>query len=373
MNEPSKTIVIGAGPAGLAVAASLKQAGQSAVVLEQATNVGSAWRNHYDRLHLHTPKSVSALPYAPFPEHMPRYPSRAQLIEYLESYTERFDLQPRFGQHVNLVKPVAGGWEVQTQDVLYSAKHVVVATGNAREPNRPTWPGQEQFSGRILHSSDYRNAQPYAGQRVLVIGFGNSGGEIALDLVEHGVEVTMSVRGPVNVMPRDLFGIPILAIGVLQRRLPPRLVDAINRPILRARSGNLSRYGLQPQPFGVIEQIRSQHKIPLIDVGTIEMIKKGRIHVRPGIERFTPGGVRFSNGQAQDFDAVICATGYRPRVNTFLRGCETAFDAVGTPLTSGRETLPGLYFCGFFVSPNGMLREIAQEAGQIAASIVRSR
>jgi len=303
---------------------------------------------------------------------MPRYPSRAQVIEYLENYTKRFDLQPRFEQRVQSVQAVEGGWEVRTQDARYAAKHVVVATGNTRVPNLPTWPGQENFGGRILHSAQYHDAAPFVGQRVLVVGFGNSGGEIALDLAEHGVDVTMSVRGPVNIMPRDLFGVPILAIGILQSKLAPRVVDAINRPILRARTGDLTRYGLRMQPFGVIEQIRSQHKIPLIDVGTIGMIKQGKIRVRSGITQFTPSSVAFADSQQEKFDAVICATGYRPRVNDFLQSCEAAFDAQGTPLASGRETLPGLYFCGFFVSPNGMLREIAQEAKRIAADIARS-
>ncbi len=168
----SNTIVIGAGPAGLAVTDCLQQAGLSAMILEQAPTVASAWHNHYDRLHLHTSKSLSALPFAPFPRAMPRYPSRLQVIEYLDGYASRFGLTPRFGQHVESVRLVEGGWEVRTQDTLYQTKHVVVATGNTRQPNLPAWPGQDGFVGQILHSAHYRNAKPFVSQNVLVVGFG---------------------------------------------------------------------------------------------------------------------------------------------------------------------------------------------------------
>jgi len=119
-------------------------------------------------------------------------------------------------------------------------------------------------------------------------------------------------------------------------------------------------------------RIRRDARIPLIDVGAIDLIKRGRIAVRPGIEAFTGDGVVFTDGSRQPFDAVIVATGFRPRVNAFLRDASAAHDAEGTPSSSGREALPGLYFCGYYVSPTGMLREIAREAKRIAAAIARA-
>ena len=209
---------------------------------------------------------------------------------------------------------------------------------------------------------------------MLVVGFGNSGGEIAIDLWEHGAQPSLAVRGPVNVIPRELFGIPILAIGILQRRLPPRLADALNAPILRVAIGDLKRYGLRQLPQGPLSQIQRDARIPLIDVGTLKLIKRGQISVYPGIERFTEDGVLFTDGQQGKFEAVILATGYRPRVNAFLEGASAAYDENGMPLSSGRETpLPGLYFCGYYVSPTGMLREIALEAQRISAAIARTR
>ena len=367
------TIVVGAGPAGLAVGACLQQAGISCLILEQADKVGVAWHRHYQRLHLHTDKKHSELPFAPFPREYPRYPSRLQMISYLEAYARRFHLEPRLGQQVVSARRTEGLWEVQTQDTRYQAVNLVIATGYSREPCLPAWPGQDTFQGSLLHSSQYQDGEPFRGRKVLVVGFGNSGGEIAIDLWEHGARPSLAVRGPVNVIPRDLFGIPILAIGILQSKLPPRWADALNAPLLRAVMGDLTRYGLRKLPQGPVTQIRRNGRIPLIDVGTIQLIKRGQVKVYPGIESFTENAVRFTDGRQEEFDAVILATGYRPRVNAFLEEAPTACDDQGTPLSSGPEApIPGLYFCGFHISPTGMLREIALEARRISAAIAQS-
>jgi len=367
-------IVVGAGPAGLAVAACLGRAQVPYRVLEREQAVSPAWRRHYSRLHLHTSRRYSELPFVGFPRGTPRYPSRQQVVDYLEAYSRALAIEPRFGEEVVEARPVEGEWEVRTRGTTHRAPHLVVASGYNREPVLPDWPGRDEFAGPVVHSSAYRDGEPYRGQRVLVVGFGNSGGEIAVDLVEHGAEPTMAVRGPVNVVPREIFGVPVLALGILQSRLPTRLADRLNGPLMRLLVGDLSRWGLRPLPIGPQAQIRERRRIPLIDVGTIEWIKRGRIAVRPGIERFTPEGVRFTDGREERFDAAILATGYRPRVNEFLRGAETALDGDGCPLASGGATgVPGLHFCGFYVSPTGMLREIALEARKIAARVASDR
>jgi cation diffusion facilitator CzcD-associated flavoprotein CzcO len=365
-----QTIIIGAGPAGLAVGACLRRAGIQFLILEQSQQAGSAWRRHYDRLHLHTDKAHSALPFLPFPKGTPRYPSRLQVVSYLEAYAHQFQLEPKFGQQVTAARQKNGHWEVETQDTIYEGANLVIATGANREPYSPTWPGLAAFRGRVLHSSQYQNGAAFKGQPVLVVGFGNSGGEIAIDLWEHGAKPSLAVRGPVNVIPRELFGIPILAISILQRKLPPRWADAINAPVLRATVGDLTRYGLRRLPRGPMTQIERDGRIPLIDVGTIRLIKQGQITVTPGIDSFTEEGVVFTDGSRRNFDAVILATGYRPRVNAFLQGASAAHDENGKPLTTGRESgVPGLYFCGYYISPTGMLREIALEARRISAAI----
>jgi indole-3-pyruvate monooxygenase len=366
------TIIVGAGPAGLAVGACLTRAGIPCLILEQSNKVGAAWHRHYDRLRLHTDKARSELPFVHFPKDYPRYPSRLQMINYLEAYARQFQLEPRFGQRVVAARQANGIWEIQTQDTHYQAMNLVIATGYNREPYLPTWPGQASYRGTLLHSSQYRNGKPFKNQNVLVVGFGNSGGEIAIDLWDYGAQSSIAVRSPVNVIPRELFGIPILAIVILQSKLPPRLADAINAPILRAVVGDLTQYGLRKLPHGPMSQIQREARIPLIDVGTIRLIKRGQITVCPGIERFTEQGVIFNDGNHEKFEAVILATGYRPRVNAFLEEASTAHDENGTPSSSGCEApIPGLYFCGYYVSPTGMLREIAFEAQRISAAIAR--
>ncbi len=370
----SQAIVVGAGPAGLAVGACLKRAGVPCVILERSDRVGGTWHGHYERLHLHTPKAYSGLPGLPFPRDYPRYPSRLQVIAYLEAYARHFQLQPRFGQQVTAARKANGAWEVQTRDACYEAPQLVIAAGYNREPRVPQWPGQSAFGGGVVHSSSYRNGEPYARQKVLVVGFGNSGGEIAIDLWEHGARPSLAVRSPVNVIPRDLLGIPILAFGILQSRLPARWADALNAPLLRAVVGDLTRYGLRKLPSGPTTQIRRDARIPLIDVGTIDLIKHGEVTVYPGIERFVADGVVFTDGRREQFDAVILATGYRQRVDAFLQGVAGVYDEDGKPYAGGSETpAAGLYFCGYCVSPTGVLREIGIEARRISAAIGRRR
>ena len=236
-------VVIGAGPAGLATAQQLQAAGLKPIILDKAETVGAAWRRHYDRLHLHTPRSLSGLPGLPMPAAYGRYPSRAQFVDYLESYARTFGLEPAFNTAVRAVRRAGQGWRVDTGADPIETSIVVVATGWADFPHSPSWPGMETFDRPILHSSAYRNAAPFAGQRVLVVGFGNSGAEIALHLCEWA-PATLAVRSPVRVLPRDLFGLPILVLFCAA--LPAGgLADAINAPIIRLAIGPLEPLGFK--------------------------------------------------------------------------------------------------------------------------------
>lgn len=370
MNAP--VIVIGAGPGGLAVAACLQREGiTGAVILEEAGQVASSWRRHYERLHLHTPRKHSALPHWPMPDDCARYPARAQVIEYFEAYARHFALAPRFGERVRSARRVGEMWEVSTPQARYQAPMLVVAAGYNRVPMIPTWPGMTDFGGPIKHSSAYATGRPFQGQDVLVVGFGNSGGEIAIDLHEHGARPAIAVRGPVNIIPREVLGVPVMALGLVQRLFSPEAADTLNAPVLRALIGDLESLGLRKLPYGPATQIRKHGRIPLIDVGTVALIRQHAITVRPGLRAFQRGAVVFDDGSRSRFDAVILATGYRPRVD-FLEARAGVLDADGTPASSGGESAAaGLYFCGYRVSPNGMLREIALESQRIARAIRR--
>lgn len=369
----SETVVIGASAAGLATSACLTHAKAEHVLLEQSEQVGTAWRNHYERLHLHTHKGGSGLPHHGFAKGVPRYPSRTQFVEYLEDYVQKLGLRPKLGERVTSVVAGEGGWEVETSKARYRSRNVVIATGLTRSPFLPSWNGQEQYRGELIHSSRYRNGEPWRGRRVLVIGFGNSAGEIALDLLEHGAAPTLSVRGAVNVISREVMGLPILAVGALLRPFGPRVADLLGAPLFRLTVGNIKRLGLSKLPYGAMQQVQEHGQFPFIDIGTIAAIREGRIEIRRGVERFTPAGVCFDETGEEKFDAVIAATGYRPRLGDFLGDAASICGSAGVPPRSGVAVAPGLYFCGFHPSTRGMLRQIGLDAQNIARAIDQAR
>jgi cation diffusion facilitator CzcD-associated flavoprotein CzcO len=337
------------------------------MVLEKAAAVGSVWRCHYDRLHLHTDRRNSSLPGLGMPRSHPTYPSRAQFVDYLESYAAHFQIQPMFNTAVNAIKRSGSQWRVDTNHASVSARVVVIATGWAAFPYRPSWRGSDDFRGSCIHSSEYRNPSPYMGKRVLVVGFGNSGGEIALDLAEAQIDTTLAVRGPVQILPRDLLGFPIVNWAIAQQWLPDRLVDFVNAPILRLAVGPIERYGLRRAAKGPLRMIAEDGRIPLLDIGTMARIRDGSIQVRGGIDRFTPDGVIFSDRSEQQFDAVILATGFRPDLRKLLPDAAGVLSEDGKPLVTGRATSePGLYFCGLIATATGQFREMGLEAKRIA-------
>jgi indole-3-pyruvate monooxygenase len=210
-------IIIGAGPSGLAVAASLTGLSVPYIILERSTGIADLWANcTYDRLNLHLPKHYCELPHLPFPPNFPTYPSKYQFLLYLESYTSLFSIKPRFSQNVTEARynPLLSVWRVKTKDgsgniMVYVSRWIIVATGENSEPVMPVMKGRERFKGDAFHSSEYRNGEHYKGKKVLVAGCGNSGMEICLDLFEHGALPFMSVRSGVSC---SLFLIALLSL-----------------------------------------------------------------------------------------------------------------------------------------------------------------
>ena len=372
MANSCDAIIIGAGPAGLATAAAFQARGLNAAILEKSDAVGAVWRRHYDRLHLHTDRARSGLPGLAIPKAYGRYPSRAQVVEYLEAYAAKFALKPVFNAPVRAVRRDGRAWRAEAGENSRSAPIVVVATGWADYPHAPTWPGMSDFGGPVLHSSAYRNPAPLAGKRVLVVGYGNSGAEIALDLAEAGIDVTLSVRSPVNVIPRELFGVPILVFPIAEQWLPPRLADTINAPLLRFAIGSIEKLGLKRSAKGPLQSIEEDGRVPLIDVGTLDAIRDGRIKLRGDVASFARESVVFKQSPAERFDAIILATGFRPDLRPLLPDAKGVLNATGAPLVSGRATAePGLFFCGAIPSAIGQFRQIGIEATRIADSVAR--
>jgi indole-3-pyruvate monooxygenase len=368
--QAADIVVIGAGPAGLATSACLRRLGVAHALLEREGHIASAWRRHYDRLHLHTTKTHSGLPMTPWPKAAPRYPAREAVLEYLHSYAAEHRVEPRLGVRVNAVERRRDRFIVHTSAGVQTPRTVVSATGYNAMPKVPAIRGLDRFRGSAIHAGAYRNAAPYRGLRTLVVGCGNSGAEIALDLAEHGVDVAMVVRGPVHVVPRDLLGRPTQHTNILLSRLPLGLRDAIATATISMAVGDLSRWGIERPAMGPNRMIEALGRIPILDIGTLALVKRGKIRILPAVEEILPDRVCFADGAQHPFGAVILATGYAPGLDRLIPGFETIADARGRPDRFGEESgIPGLYFVGFKNPPTGALREIALEAPRVARSI----
>ncbi|HEV7574603.1 MAG TPA: NAD(P)/FAD-dependent oxidoreductase [Caldimonas sp.] len=368
-------LVIGAGPAGLAAAATLQAKGRRPLVIEKAAQVGASWRDHYERLHLHTVKTLSTLPGMKFPDEQPRYVPRQGVVDYLAAYAARAGIAPRFGEEATAIaRDERGGWRTTTRSGnAFRSNAVVVSTGANNHPFAPKIEGEEAFgaAGAIVHSRDYRNAAPFAGRRVLVVGMGNTGAEIALDLAEHGVAAALSVRSPVNIVYRDFLGRPTQQTSILLSHLPNAIGDALARFLCDVTVGDIGRYGLQRSPVSPLRQLREHGRTPVIDVGTLARIKSGEIAVYPGLRRLVAGGAEFVDGRSDSFDAIVLATGYRAGVAALFTDAAVPVDDSGLPTALvGTGDLAGVYFIGFDLrQAGGLLRTIAQQASAVAERI----
>lgn len=367
----SSTLIIGAGPAGLAVAGRLSRLGLPYTLIEQSDCVCPAWRSHYDRLHLHTVKEFSHLPHKPFPEHYPLYVPKEKICAYFDDYCREMGIKPVFGETVMEVKRGdAGKWHTRTAaGHSYLSDRVVVCTGYNRVPNRPVWPGMEQYSGALLHSSEYRNGAPWKGKKVLVIGMGNTGAELAADLFEHGAEPSISIRGPVNIVLRDPFGRPAQRTSMLLRKLPAWLGDWIGQQVSHLTVGDLRPFGIKRPRIAPAAQLRRYGRTPVIDVGALPLIKQRKISILPAVRAFTAEGVELADGRSLPFDAVLLATGFRPEVGAFLGDTAGLLNDMQVPAALWNETQPGLYFLGFDAYANGILNHIHRDSERITQRI----
>lgn len=370
-NHDSPTLIIGAGPAGLAVAGRLSGMGLPFQLLEKSDRVAASWHAHYDRLRLHTVKEHSDLPLMPMPEAFPLYVPRKDMIAYWEKYVRDMNIAPLFGQEVRKIIREGTEWRVETGKNVFHAPNVVVATGYNRVPVVPVWEGREHFKGTFMHSREYRNAASFSGKKVLIVGIGNTGAELALDLHEHGAFPFISVRNPVNFICRDIGGRPAQRTAILLGKLPDWAYDFIARQVQRLTVGDLSAYGLKTPHYSPSEGLRRYGKVPVIDIGTLDLIKQRKVRILPDIQRFNADSVTFINGETEPFDAVIACTGYRAQVEDFIENAKPLLDQRGYPkqLWFEDEAYKGLYFCGFSIPLSGILRNIKMDSAEIVAHI----
>ncbi|KAG0498215.1 hypothetical protein HPP92_002906 [Vanilla planifolia] len=379
-------IIVGGGPSGLATAACLAARGFPSLVLERSNCIASLWQlKSYDRLRLHLPKRYCELPMMPFPAALPAYPSKEEFVAYLESYAAAFGVCPVLGEAVESAEydEASTLWRVSTSSAEgnreYVSRWLVAATGENAEEVIPEIGGLSDFQGTVAHTSRYRSGEEYRGKKVLVVGCGNSGMEVCLDLCDSGARPAIVVRDTVHVLPRGALGWSTFGLSMwLLRWLPVQAVDRLLLLLARLLLGDTAHLGLRRPKVGPLELKAASGKTPILDIGTLSKIKSGHVQkqccvglqVFPALKRMTAKGAEFVDGRTEEFDAVILATGYRSNVPSWLK--ERVFSERDglprRPFPNGWKGERGLYAVGF--TKRGLLGA-SLDAQRVAQDIER--
>jgi cation diffusion facilitator CzcD-associated flavoprotein CzcO len=378
-----EAVVVGAGAAGLGAAASMRARGIDVVVLERGTAPGERWRHRYDGVRLNTVSWLSGLPGKRIPRERGAWPSGAAFGGYLEDYARDRGLDVRTGVEVERIERAGAStagrgarWRVETSDGPVEARHVVVALGYDHTPFLPDWPGREEFAGELIHAAEYRNAARFRGRRVLVVGVGNSGVELAAELVRGGAaDVQVAVRTPPNLVTRSVNGVPTTLVALLGERAPAAVGDAVGFRMQRRLWGDLEPYGLARAPLGIATELRRKGLGPVVDSGFVELLKAGRIEIVPAVEQLAGHEAVLRGGRSIRPDAVIAATGYRHGLEPIV-GQLGVLDGDGRPLVNGGEqhpAAPGLFFNGYRFPLRGQLPYMSTTSRQIGRAVARDR
>lgn len=364
----TKILIIGGGSSGLSMAGALKQHGLDAVILDKDAKTGDVWRERYSRLHLHTIKGLSHSAYKKLDADLPRYPGKDDFADYLSDYADHFELDIRHNCTVTRIAKDGDRFLVETADSdSWYAEHCIIATGVNRLGFIPDWDAKECYQGNLVHAEHHKTGKDYAGQRVLVVGIGNTGAEICADCLEQGASlVHNSIRTFPMIVKRDPLGIPVHVWGVSLFPFPTALKDWLVGIIAKFELGDLSKYGIKPPQW----QIFKDGRIPMIDVGYIPQLKKGNITVKPDIAKFTETGVQFVDGSTEEYDSVIAATGYRTGLEKIM-DIPGVIDEDGNVIAENGENAPnkGLWFVGLLSSPAGVLMAARIQSRTFAKAI----
>ncbi|XP_038678416.1 probable indole-3-pyruvate monooxygenase YUCCA11 [Tripterygium wilfordii] len=368
-------LIVGAGPAGLATSACLNMHSIPNLLLEREECSASLWRNRaYDRLKLHLGKQFCALPHMPFPSNLPEFVPRKDFINYLDEYSSRFNINPRYNRSVESASydERMKKWRVLVKNSashvneVYLARFLVAATGENSEGLIPNVHGLDSFEGKYMHSNQYANGMELRGKDVLVVGCGNSGMEIAYDLYNWGANTSIVVRSPVHIVTKEI----VFGAMLLQSSLPLTMIDSITVKLSKLAFGDISKYGFQMPKEGPFYLKTLTGRSPTIDVGAMDKIKTGDIKVQSSIITSIKGNqITFGDGKVDEYDVIIFATGYKSTVRRWLKdGGDDLFNENGMPKQNCQQWKGqnGLYCAGF--ARKGLLG-IAADANNIATDI----
>ncbi|XP_062024433.1 probable indole-3-pyruvate monooxygenase YUCCA10 [Rosa rugosa] len=351
-------IIVGAGPSGLAMAGCLSRLEIPYLLLEREDCYAPLWKKYsYDRLHLHLHKQVCELPHMSFPSSYPTYVPKKQFIQYLDDYLAHFKISPVYHRNVESASYDQGSerWVVKTinndegcrgEEEEFLARFLVVATGETTDPYVPEIEGLSSFNGEVLHSTRFKSGAEFKNKNVLVVGSGNSGLEIALDLANHGAKTSIIVRSPIHFLSRRMMYWAV----VLVRYLSLSKVESLMVLLSKLVYGDMTKYGIARPKEGPFSMKIKYGKYPTIDVGTCSKIKSGEIQVLPAeIASIRGNDVELKNGKSYQFESIVFCTGFKRSTCSWLKGGDYLLKEDGIP----RQSVPnhwkgqkGLYCVG---------------------------
>jgi cation diffusion facilitator CzcD-associated flavoprotein CzcO/dienelactone hydrolase len=374
-SRSEKYCIVGAGASGLAVARNFAQHGVPFDCLEREDDVGGNWNygkrasSVYRSTHLISSKRLIQYPDFPMPSDWPDYPGHRLVLEYFQSYARKFDLYPRieFNAAVTRIEPTESQWQVTLQDGRARRyRGVVIANGHHWDPKWPEYPGK--FSGPTYHSSQYKTPDVLDGRRVLVIGAGNSGCDIAVESAQHAARTFHSTRRGYHYIPKFLFGRPADLCGeyLLKMRIPLWLRRLVSRGLVKMAIGTPQDYGLTRPDHQLFES----H--PIINSQMMYYVGHGDIHPKPDIARFDDRTVHFTDGTSEPIDVIVFATGFK-----------ISFPFIDTKHLNWHDGRPKLYLNAFhphydhlfvagLVQPDGGIWDLSYYQGKLMAEFIRA-
>jgi len=372
-----EVVVIGAGPSGLACAHSLQRVGLAGRVLEHEDRVASTWHGYYDGLRLNSGRIVSSLPGMLIDRRFGPFVRREDFIDYLDRYADRVEVPIEFGVEVRRLDRADGGWLVRTASGDRRASAVIVATGVNRVPVRPAWARATDFDGELLYARDYRNPLLYRGLDVLVVGSGATANDIVLQLAAGGAaRLRISVRTPPILVPKTVLGLSSAWLSQAMKhgpKLPDSVQDRLSLLLQRIYFPDAVKY-LGAPPTGVRTALNRRGHGAAIEVGLLDVLRRGRATVVPAVEELDRADVVLAGGQRIQPDVVIVATGQRPGLEPLV-GHLGVLGPDGRPVAHGARTAPGapgLHFVGYRL-PSGQLPDLRLDAPAIARKLAKTR